>query len=620
MPETPRSDASVPDHATGAAEVLESGGGGRFIREPRAPRPGRRKRWLLTGGGLLGVGAITAAAFGAYWYSSTGPQPAEALPAGVLGYAAIDLDPSGEQKLAALDVLKKVPSLSKELDLGGNPASVDVTHTVLDAVLKSEGCEVSADDVTDWLGDRGAIAALPNGEEPTVVVVAQLADADAARDGLSELAACGGAEDEIGFDIDGEWAVVAEDQKTVDRVVADREKGTLAEDPDFQRWTEAAGDPGVVHLYAAPEAGAWYADTVGAMVTEFHADFDAEFDDEMSAAYAEVEKKCPYPDELMTDEEVDEKRLEALMEEWSACADPLYAELNEQQEKDQEQQEEQEPVTPEPSPEVLALQERLRAFEGAAVTLRFDGGAVEVETAGDLSVLGPQSFGGPGAGEALRALPADTAVAYSAGFGEGWFDVLLDGAMSPFTGFGLFLSPEDLVEELEKATGLRLPEDTELLTGRTLAFALSGGTDVAAFESGDLGDIAGGLTVSGDPAPLVDLLDRVTPKVPAGGRELLASSPGDDALAVGPNDAWRDRLLSEHGLGDVDGFDEVVEHADDANAAFYLDLDAIRDWLPSVFEGDDEMVDDLAAFARIGGSTWESDGADHGLLRVTTRD
>lgn len=41
---------------------------------------------------------------------SGGAQPDEAIPAGALGYVRVDLDPSAEQKINALRLLRSVPA------------------------------------------------------------------------------------------------------------------------------------------------------------------------------------------------------------------------------------------------------------------------------------------------------------------------------------------------------------------------------------------------------------------------------------------------------------------------------------------------------------------------------
>ena len=63
--------------------------------------------------------------------------------------------------------------------------------------------------------------------------------------------------------IDGDWAVVAEDPAAAQAVVDATAKGTLADDPEFQELTAAAGSAGIVSLYAAPEAGRFMADSDG---------------------------------------------------------------------------------------------------------------------------------------------------------------------------------------------------------------------------------------------------------------------------------------------------------------------------------------------------------------------
>ena len=50
--------------------------------------------------------------------------------------------------------------------------------------------------------------------------------------------------------------VVAETAEIAEQVTDDAAEGSLADDDDFQSWTSAAGDPGIISGYASPEAGA----------------------------------------------------------------------------------------------------------------------------------------------------------------------------------------------------------------------------------------------------------------------------------------------------------------------------------------------------------------------------
>lgn len=242
---------------SGGPEYLDQSGG-----EPLGPDTGRsgggggRRTALVAGGAVLGLGLVGGAAWAAMSFFATGSQPAEALPAGTLGYASVDLDPSGSQKIEALEMIKKFPSLDQEL--GG----VDADADVLAKAFEQADCEGLSyeDDVKPWLGYRFAVAAVDLGEEaPTPVGVLQVSDAGAAEDGLAQLAECGGESDAMGWVVEGDWAVVAETDDLAQQVVDATGEGTLADDEDYQRWIGEVGDPGVMTMYAAPEAAKAFA-------------------------------------------------------------------------------------------------------------------------------------------------------------------------------------------------------------------------------------------------------------------------------------------------------------------------------------------------------------------------
>ena len=58
-----------------------------------------------------------------------------------------------------------------------------------------------------------------------------------------------------GWAISDGWAVLAETDEIADGVVRDADAAPLSDDADFQQWSGAAGDAGIVSMYAAPEAG-----------------------------------------------------------------------------------------------------------------------------------------------------------------------------------------------------------------------------------------------------------------------------------------------------------------------------------------------------------------------------
>ena len=53
------------------------------------------------------------------------------------------------------------------------------------------------------------------------------------------------------------------------------------------------------------------------------------------------------------------------------------------------------------------LKQKLRDFQGMAVTMRFDDGAIELEAAGDSASAGRLSTGG-GTADVVESLPSDT--------------------------------------------------------------------------------------------------------------------------------------------------------------------------------------------------------------------
>ncbi len=217
---------------------------------PPPTEPDRPRRRAAVVAGTVGVAALAGGGAWAWQlWAAQGPQPAEALPADTLAYVAVDLDPPGGQKLAAYQALKRIPSLEKELGLGSED---DLRKSLVETFAEDGGCDLRWSEVDDWAGDRGALAVVPV-DQPEVVVALQVSDPDRARAGLEKIAdGCGG---EFGFTVDDGWAILAETGEVAKQVRADAQDADLAGHGDFQELTGAAGDPGVVTLYAAPEAG-----------------------------------------------------------------------------------------------------------------------------------------------------------------------------------------------------------------------------------------------------------------------------------------------------------------------------------------------------------------------------
>ena len=226
--------------------------------EPGAGSGKGRKRIALAASGAV---LLAAAAGGGVWaysaYFGQGDQPSQALPAkGLLAYASLDLDPSGEQKIAAVRTLNKFPGFKDEVDLGSED---DIREKVFE-LMQEDGICTDLDfgkDIDPWMGDRFGFGLLDLGkDEPAPVAVVQVTDEGAAEKGLEKLAKCEESESgDNGYAVAGGWAILAETDAIADDVVKAAEKGALADDEDFQHWTEAPGDAGIITLYAAPAAG-----------------------------------------------------------------------------------------------------------------------------------------------------------------------------------------------------------------------------------------------------------------------------------------------------------------------------------------------------------------------------
>lgn len=558
----PTGPASGPEHLSGP--------------EPRSgPAAGRGRRRVLVGGAVVAVaGLVGGGAWAATSFFGTGAQPSEALPADTLGYVSVDLDPSGEQKVEALRMLRQFPAFRDEVGLETDD---DVRRYLFEQTVGAEGgCEGLDydDDVEPWLGDRFAVAALPAADgsdggtgEPRPVAVLQVSDESGAEDGLASLAECAGA-GEVGFAVADGWAVVSESEEAAQAVVDAAEAEALADDADFTRWTGEV-DAGVLTAYAAPEVGQAYLDF-------------------LESAASSGGEGLPFPSGGALD----------------GFAGGFALGLGNGE-----------------VPEELRRQ--AEAFEGGVGTLRFDDGGLELEVAmGDTGEGGDVGARG---GEAVRSLPADTAAAFGLGLPDGWAQRMLDGLDSGLGAeaealFGTSL--EELLATAEQQTGLQLPEDLETLLGDSVAVAVGGDFSLReAEESEDGSEVPVGAKVIGDADEVLRVLDALDAALGFG--QVLGDDAEGDAVALSPSADYREQLLGDGGLGESERFEEVVEEADQASVLLFVDLDAA--WIDEVSEmaaaggeGADEVVANVEPLSALGMSSWTEDGTARFSLQLTT--
>jgi hypothetical protein len=253
------SDLNPPSSPDAQPEYLGSGPS----RTDPAQRPPRR--WgtvaAVVGGVALAAGV---GGWGVAQLLAGGAGPASAVPSIAVAYLSVDLDPSATQKIEALRMLKKFPALDEQLDLGVRD---DLRRWVFERLQQDERCPGLdyARDVEPWLGDRMALAAVPDDDAPLApLLVVQVSDREAASAGATALQACqggGGTDRAAGVAFVGDYMLVTEEQDDADALAKAAEAAPLEEDDAFTTWMDEVGDPGVVTAYVAADAPRLMAET-----------------------------------------------------------------------------------------------------------------------------------------------------------------------------------------------------------------------------------------------------------------------------------------------------------------------------------------------------------------------
>ncbi|MDQ3106009.1 MAG: DUF3352 domain-containing protein [Actinomycetota bacterium] len=205
---------------------------------------------LLAGGAVFAFQALNGG----------GPQPAEAVPSSAIGFLRVDLDPSADQKMDALALLRRVPQFEEETGITSD--TDDLRKRLFELALdNNEDCSGIdyADDIEPWLGDRAGVAAIPAaaGDDPDGLVVLQVSDEDAAREGLQAVSECGFADMPDapgGVAFVGEYALLAETQELADGFAAAAEGSPLSADADYTADLEALDGEGIASAWVDLEA------------------------------------------------------------------------------------------------------------------------------------------------------------------------------------------------------------------------------------------------------------------------------------------------------------------------------------------------------------------------------
>ncbi|CAN5472133.1 hypothetical protein BH10ACT10_BH10ACT10_09010 [soil metagenome] len=245
-------------------EYLEPGSGPTDSGEP--PRNRGRRTGLVAGAAVAVVAAVGVGAYGVVQLMAGGSSPATAVPADAIGYVSLDLDPSASQKIEAFKILRKFPAIKKQLG-----SRDDLRRAVFDEIQKSGDCKGVdyAQDIEPWIGDRVALAAVPDSKVgATPLFVLQVTDEAKAKAGARRLESCGGTATDggdkpAGLAFVGDYLLVAETQSEADSMAKDAEASTLADSSEFTTAMDRVGDPGIVTMYVSKDAPAAFAKASG---------------------------------------------------------------------------------------------------------------------------------------------------------------------------------------------------------------------------------------------------------------------------------------------------------------------------------------------------------------------
>jgi hypothetical protein len=560
-----------------------------------APANDNKRRLIALGAIVAGGAVVAGGAWAATSFFATGAQPAEALPDSTVAYVSVDLDPSGGQKIEAIKTLRKFPGFADNVDLETDD---DLRERVFEEITSSGECEGLdyAADVEPWLGSRAAVAAVDLGEdEPTAVGVVQTTDGGQAEDGLAKLietcggdTAEGGAEGETGDDVggwvvEGDWIVLAETEEIAQQVVDAADGSSLAADSSFAQWTGEAGDDGFMSMYVAKGVTKYVEDLAGMGLMGMPG---ASLEGDLSSESSLFDQDCI--DAATTSEEIDE---------CFSATDELSSDTSAEEVPEE-------------------LQQMINDFDGAAATVRFDDGAVEVEYAMSNYNRDLTRFIESQAGvEMVAGLPEDTVAAFGFALEEGWAEGLLDYVKT--------LAPDETesideqLAQFESETGLAFPEDVETLLGDGVTVSMGSGLDPDAVANGGPGEVPAGIRIKGDADEIQAVLDKISAQAGAEAAEFLQVTEGDGFAVLALADGYRSELEGAGSLGDSATYSEVVD-ADEAQSVMFVNFNADDDWLVRLTEDMPEVSENLEPLAAFGFSTWADDEVVHGLMKVTT--
>lgn len=212
------------------------------VPEVEAPPPQKRRRLrpLLVGAlaVLLVGGGVTAAGGYFGWYGSEGTHPYDVMPASMVAYVQLDLDPSLEQKAQAWAFLRDLPEVKAT---SGQPDPKRILWSFRDRLWLGSTWTDYDTDVAPWLGDRIGFGFLVHDTEPVWVTAIQVTDEAKAVGKIQEWLD----KTQNSYEVtarDG-YAIIT-GKGTASFFHAEQAAGLLGDDPGFTGDLRSVGDDG----------------------------------------------------------------------------------------------------------------------------------------------------------------------------------------------------------------------------------------------------------------------------------------------------------------------------------------------------------------------------------------
>ena len=208
--------------------------------------PARRSRrpWILGAAAAVLLLLFGGGGLAAYqMLNGGGVQPEQVVPASTIAIFKIDLNPSASQKINAARLLHRLPKL------GGLTGSGDWRRQMFQVLAEDGSLPAGLNygrDIKPWLGERAAIAVLPDPSGGTVqpLFVVQSTDDGKARAAFARFGRVSGISFYRGY------AVIAEAQPIADKAVADAKAASLAGSPDYRADFGQLGGSGIAAGWA----------------------------------------------------------------------------------------------------------------------------------------------------------------------------------------------------------------------------------------------------------------------------------------------------------------------------------------------------------------------------------